>query len=164
MDHSRATSALLQFLIRANGFVRSCQGETHWATLICELIGNMRRSDGSALQSTVLLQCIHDRLKDQDLARIDDPPSLLFNSFQHMVHEKGKIAGEQLVCEFGITGQETLTCTCGHCDTGEDKLTMLLKLMEVKIARDLILVSAACIQIEAVNQLNEKVVELIFLQ
>jgi len=124
----------------------------------------MRRSDDSALQSTVLLQCIHDRLKDQDLARIDDPQSLLFNSFQNMVHEKGKIARQQLVCEFGITEQETLTCTCGHCDTGEDKLTILLKLMEVKIARDLILVSAACIQIEAVNQLNEKVVELIFLQ
>ena len=134
VNGSCATSALLQVLIRARGFVRSCQGETHWAIMIRDLIGNMRRSDGKALQPTALLQWIRDRFKDQDSAYKDDPQSLLFHFFQHMVHEKGEFGGPppRLVLEFGIAEQDTQTCTCGRCNTGEEKLIMFLQLTEVK--------------------------------
>lgn len=128
-------SALLQVLIRTEGFVRCCTMGSKLGALVLKIIEDMREANGSAVQSKDLETWLRSEPDFQQAylhtPGSGDPQALCVNICNHLVQANDE-GGVQIATEFGITEQYVATCrTCKAEQVTPSQLKPMLQIVQV---------------------------------
>jgi len=132
-------AALIQVLVRADGFVRSCALGSEFGCHILEIIKSMRESDSSAVfpaNLTAWLRAQPEFLQTcWQSSGEGDPQALYLHFFRNLIQSDVE-GGGQIVTDFGVAEQYVITCKgCKAEVTTPNQIKPLLQL--VKISRPL---------------------------